>query len=181
VIRQSINCDICGAEKKQTNHWFVTYTQAGELRISTWNASKNLRPRAASKHLCGQTCLTKLVDEFVAGVLANRGQTNVAAVVDLEPPIAASNASLTSSAAYARPAPVSSAMPISSARPKPVMPAAVVAIAPMSSLTEARPLPPATVVDDLPNYASRHWHTEAWERERERERRSSAATRRKSS
>jgi len=29
VIRQAISCDICGTEKKQTNHWFVAYDQEG--------------------------------------------------------------------------------------------------------------------------------------------------------
>jgi len=60
MIRQAISCDICGAEKRQTNHWFVAYTAGGELRVTGWNA--NGRMRAGCKHLCGQTCLHKLVD-----------------------------------------------------------------------------------------------------------------------
>jgi len=40
VIRQAISCDICGSEKKQTNHWFVAYDQSGELRISGWLSRK---------------------------------------------------------------------------------------------------------------------------------------------
>ena len=70
VIRQAISCDICGTEKKQTNHWFVAYDQSGELRVSGWNSRNRLRP--GSKHLCGQTCLHKLVDEFMARALAIR-------------------------------------------------------------------------------------------------------------
>jgi hypothetical protein len=35
-------------------------------------------------------------------------------------------------------------------------------------------------MDDAPNYASRRWRAEAWERERERERHSGLAVRRKS-
>ena len=62
MIRQAISCDICGSEKKQTNHWFVAYDQGGELRVSGWNSRNKLRP--GSKHLCGQTCLHKLVDEL---------------------------------------------------------------------------------------------------------------------
>ncbi len=72
MIRQAISCDICGAEKKQTNHWFVAYTHAGELRVSGWGAQGKIR--AGSKHLCGQTCLHKLVDEFIAGGATNRTQ-----------------------------------------------------------------------------------------------------------
>jgi hypothetical protein len=70
VIRQAISCDICGAEKKQTNHWFVAYEQEGELRVSGWSSRKRLRPGA--KHLCGQTCLHKLMDDFMARTLAAR-------------------------------------------------------------------------------------------------------------
>ena len=72
MIRQAISCDICGAEKKQTNHWFVAYNQAGELRVSGWNSRNRLR--AESKHLCGQTCLHKLVDEFMAKAISGRSQ-----------------------------------------------------------------------------------------------------------
>jgi hypothetical protein len=70
VIRQAISCDICAAEKKQTNHWFVAYEQDGELRVSGWSSRKRLRPGA--KHLCGQTCLHKLMDDFMARTLAAR-------------------------------------------------------------------------------------------------------------
>jgi hypothetical protein len=70
VIRQAISCDICASEKKQTNHWFVAYEQTGELRVSGWNSRNRLRP--GSKHLCGQTCLHKLVDEFMANAIAVR-------------------------------------------------------------------------------------------------------------
>jgi len=73
VIRQAISCDICGTEKKQTNHWFVAYDQGGELRVSGWNSRNRLRP--GSKHLCGQTCLHKLVDDFMAKTLAVRPST----------------------------------------------------------------------------------------------------------
>ncbi len=70
MIRQAISCDICGTEKRQTNHWFVAYDQGGELRVSEWNSRNRLRPE--SKHLCGQTCLHKLVDEFMARAMQAR-------------------------------------------------------------------------------------------------------------
>jgi hypothetical protein len=74
VIRQAISCDICGTEKKQTNHWFVAYDQGGELRVSGWSSRNRLRP--GSKHLCGQTCLHKLLDDFMAkAVKARTSQT----------------------------------------------------------------------------------------------------------
>jgi hypothetical protein len=72
VIRQAISCDICGSEKRQTNHWFVAYDQGGELRVAGWSSRNRLRP--GSKHLCGQTCLHKLVDEFMANAISGRVQ-----------------------------------------------------------------------------------------------------------
>jgi len=80
VIRQAISCDICGNEKKQTNHWFVAYDQGGELRVAGWSSRNRLRP--GSKHLCGQTCLHKLVDEFMAKAISGRSQ-GVADELDL--------------------------------------------------------------------------------------------------
>ncbi len=70
VIRQTISCDICGAEKKETNHWFVALEQSGELRLGTWATFG--KGRSGSKHLCGQTCLHKLVDDFMAGAMGIR-------------------------------------------------------------------------------------------------------------
>lgn len=70
MIRQAISCDICAAEKKETNHWFVAYEQAGELRVSGWSSRNRLRGN--SKHLCGQTCLHKLMDEFMARTIAGK-------------------------------------------------------------------------------------------------------------
>jgi hypothetical protein len=80
VIRQAISCDICGSEKRQTNHWFVAYDQGGELRVAGWSSRNRLRP--GSKHLCGQTCLHKLVDEFMAKAISGRPQA-VADELDL--------------------------------------------------------------------------------------------------
>ena len=103
MIRQAISCDICATEKRQTNHWFVAYEQAGELRVSGWNSRHRQRPD--SKHLCGQTCLHKLVDDFMAKAIAVRPQrtedTSEAAVA--APAVA--DASLISNAAFAEPGP----------------------------------------------------------------------------
>jgi hypothetical protein len=100
VIRQAISCDICASEKRQTNHWFVAYEQAGELRVSGWSSRHKLR--AGSKHLCGQTCLHKLVDEFMAKAIAVRAQRPVdEPVEELAPELpAVGDASLTSDSAF---------------------------------------------------------------------------------
>jgi hypothetical protein len=186
VIRQAISCDVCATEKRQTNHWFVAYEQAGELRVSGWSSRHKLRP--GSKHLCGQTCLHKLVDEFMAKSIAVRAQRPVeepAEQIDPEPP-AVGDASLTSSLAYPYAANIE---PESSARlitppapvitpPAPVLPKPVYrpqpepVFRPQPELVTTLPRPRADyvpAVEESPRYASRNWRAEAWDRERERE------------
>ena len=63
VIQQVITCDVCGSQKRQTNHWFVAREESGELRISGWNSVYLLSP--ATKHLCGETCAHKLISQFL--------------------------------------------------------------------------------------------------------------------
>ena len=187
MIRQAISCDICGTEKKQTNHWFVAYDQGGELRVSGWNTRNRLRP--GSKHLCGQTCLHKLVDDFMAKALTAR--VSRAAENDAEEKVmeqaASADTSLTSDAAYqefessarliATPGPVKparltvphtpiSTAPAALARPPLRMPLELVAVPSVRVRDEEE----AVAVKEPPRYASRNWHAAAWERERERER-----------
>ena len=179
MIRQAISCDICGSEKKQTNHWFVAYDLGDELRISGWNSRGRLRP--GSKHLCGQTCLHKLVDEFMAKALTAR--LPQAAVNEVESEVmvqvAKADTSLTSNAAFKEIE--SSARPVTAAKAirtsKPVEAPTPVAQTPPRAPMElivvpARPRAeePALPAAESPRYASRNWRAEAWERERERER-----------
>ena len=84
MIRQAISCDICGSEKQQTNHWFVAYESAGELRLAAWHGPKS--KRAVVKHLCGQKCVHRLLDEFMAKETASNA--HVAPAVVPEPTIA---------------------------------------------------------------------------------------------
>jgi hypothetical protein len=171
VIRQAITCDICGSEKRQTNHWFVAYEQGGELRMSGWGSRHRLRP--GSKHLCGQTCLHKLVDEFMAKSIAVRAQPGD----DEEPALPmATDTSLTSNTAYdeapSRKADFdevdSSIRLLSHVESKALR------------LAQRQPDGPVTMpernhaaqfmsVPDEPRYNSPNWRAEAWDRERERE------------
>jgi hypothetical protein len=171
MIRQAISCDVCGTEKRQTNHWFVAYEQAGELRVSGW--SSRHRFRAGSKHLCGQTCLHKLVDEFMAKSIAVRAphpadepgpELCPETLFEQRPDV---DASLTSPSAYdevessARlltpPAPIAPGLP----------PFSRLELAATAAYPQPEELPPVTT--EPPRYSSRTWRTEAWERERERE------------
>lgn len=167
MIRQAISCDICATEKKQTNHWFVAYEQGGELRVSGWHSRNRLRP--GSKHLCGQTCLHKLVDEFMAKAIAVRGHAVAVEAPEVQEQEQALgvDTSLTSKAAYVELE--SSARLIT---PKvPVAPATPVKVqaelVTMPGRQHAETFVPP--VDEPPRYASRNWRAEAWERERERE------------
>jgi hypothetical protein len=164
VIRQAISCDICGTEKRQTNHWFVAYEQAGELRVSGWTSRHRLR--ADSKHLCGQTCLHKLVDEFMAKSIALRARP--APDEDaLEPVSMAADSSLTTTPA--REDFESSARLLTPRLPAPgsdasLVPSALVPAPQPSQLESPLPIPA-----EPQRYGSRSWHAEAWQRERERE------------
>jgi hypothetical protein len=161
MIRQAISCDLCGAEKRQTNHWFVAYEQGDEFRVSAWSASSRLRP--GTKHLCGQTCLHKLVDDFMARALAGRLQPAAAGEAVAEEPRKATDTSLTSN--FACDEFESSARVI--AQPAPLIPRPVVAAGPVP--VPARLPAPALVGEEAPSSDPRSWRAEAWERERERE------------
>jgi len=162
MIRQAISCDVCGTEKRLTNHWFVAYEHAGELRLSGWSSSRRLR--AESKHLCGQTCLHKLVDEFMARSLASPVKL---AADEVSADEVRCDTSLTSVAAYAE---AESAARLTA--PAALVPTALAC----HPQTETITLPstpslaePAPILPETPRHSSRTWRTEAWERERERE------------
>jgi hypothetical protein len=172
VIRQAISCDICGTEKRQTNHWFVAYEQGAELRLSEWNSRNRLRPE--SRHLCGQTCLHKLVDEFMARALAARASQAAPSDAADEvmkkagktaaslTPVAASDEMQSSARLIPTPAPATPA------RPQLRMPVELVVV-PARPRAEEAAVPAA----EAPRFASRTWRAAAWERERERELRAS--------
>jgi hypothetical protein len=69
MIRQAINCDMCGTERVEpTSHWFVADEVGGELRLRAWESPKGARKNM--KHLCGQKCVQRLMDNFTASIMA---------------------------------------------------------------------------------------------------------------
>ncbi|MEO6816361.1 MAG: hypothetical protein ABI177_06645 [Edaphobacter sp.] len=77
MIRQAINCDMCGAEKQETtSHWFVAYEQGGELKLRGWESPKQSRKDV--KHLCGQKCAQRLTATFTASVMSSGVVTEAA-------------------------------------------------------------------------------------------------------
>jgi hypothetical protein len=162
VIRQAISCDVCSSEKRQTNHWFVAYEQRGELRLSGWQSRNRLRP--GTKHLCGQTCLHKLVDDFMAKAIASRPQTRATSAVEAELEAAKTDTSLTSNAAYDAESSAHRIAPVVSTVPIPVSWPQLELVAMPGKI-----LPEKLVAPEEPRFASRNWRAEAWERERQRE------------
>jgi hypothetical protein len=170
VIRQAISCDLCGNEKKQTNHWFVAYEQGGELRVSGWSSRNRLRP--GTKHLCGQTCLHKLVDDYMARAISQK--TPAASHSEIDASAIRSDTSLTAHAAYSSRATYEDVELESSARLIPAasssMPAPAAKPAPelvtMAGKQRSDGLMP---LQQEARYTPRNLRAEAWERERQRE------------
>lgn len=195
MIRQAISCDVCGSEKRQTNHWFVAFEQGGELRIGGWS-SRN-RAKSGSKHLCGQTCVHKLVDEFMAKTVNAKP---VAAVEDEVEVYAAPNSDLplahrevmAARTGRAMEKEVELGLDDSSARLiTPMEPALPIdpavqyeQIRPVTPIRPTRPFHPrntpsqpsnqptdddAIPIDEpVPDFTSHEWRAAAWQRERER-------------
>lgn len=180
MIRQAISCDICGAEKRQTNHWFMAYTHGGELRVMAWEAGG--RVRSGCKHLCGQTCVHKLLDDFIAGTMASRKPPASDAVAQREHASSAVDATVTKAACGTDG--IDLLTTATAARSLRVLPA-VIAISPARAAEEARAAEDSPASGTGPNSGKpansglRHRRAEAWERERERERNSGLTTHRK--
>jgi hypothetical protein len=135
--------------------------------------------RPGSKHLCGQTCLHKLVDDFMARDVAARMQRGVVDEVDLDEQAAGTDASLTSDAAYlVRESPVrvpAPALPKQGAMAA-ALPSGNSAAAPWKGGADlvAMPAMPRTAatadqIEETASIRSRNWRAEAWDRERDRE------------
>jgi hypothetical protein len=141
----------------------VAYEAGGELRISGWNSRNRLR--AGSKHLCGQICLHKLADDFMARTISMRGEQRSGEEAEPEP-VAATDTSLTavatgdeceSSARLLTPAEAAAAR-------AGLRPAAELVTMPERSGGDRFSAPSAE-----PRHSTLNWRAEAWERERERE------------
>ena len=59
------NCDICGAQRKEANHWFVAIYTATAISFITWaNVVRGGKlDYTCIKYLCGQSCAHKLLDQ----------------------------------------------------------------------------------------------------------------------
>ena len=62
MIKPTFYCNVCGAERKQTNRWWTAWTSQGSLI---------LRPHQEGDvsddmtHLCGEVCAHKYLGQFM--------------------------------------------------------------------------------------------------------------------
>lgn len=59
---QVTECDVCGAQKKEVNHWYKVWICCGEFRSAPAHLIAN------SDHLpdvCGRECASKLFSRFL--------------------------------------------------------------------------------------------------------------------
>lgn len=70
TIAKRYTCDQCGAERKETNHWFVVLVQPLALNVRLWEkAPRQVMNHKEAKHICGRECLCVLVSQWTeAGV-----------------------------------------------------------------------------------------------------------------
>jgi hypothetical protein len=62
MLKQIVTCDVCGAIRKDANHWFCYSASPGQVTFWTWGEEIAAR----FDHVCGQVCAHKLLDEFLS-------------------------------------------------------------------------------------------------------------------
>jgi hypothetical protein len=167
------------------NHWFVVHDGGPEFRMTRWNTRTRLRPDA--RHLCGQTCLHKLVDDFMARTTFDRATTTAdkagqpqSEKVQPEqsqrekekktPPPAIKPVEASLTAGTPQTTPIRPAVPIPNTYPDTYIDdyeSSARLITPIEPDRNSNTDAPLTA----PSYSSRSWRADAWKREREREQR----------
>jgi len=57
-------CDVCGATKKETNHWWLLEeNMGGVFKLRTW--SEQLATVNGVQHLCSEQCAVAMVSRFM--------------------------------------------------------------------------------------------------------------------
>jgi hypothetical protein len=66
---EQFTCDVCGAAKKEVNHWYmISFREAEDDKTFGWFISKWEKASEKDltiKHVCGQEHAHKLLDEFL--------------------------------------------------------------------------------------------------------------------
>lgn len=55
-------CDVCGAVRGETNHWFVGGTEDSNLQIWPFDSDPLY---GGQQHLCGQKCAHAMLDRWL--------------------------------------------------------------------------------------------------------------------
>jgi hypothetical protein len=80
VIGQKVECDVCGREKQETNHWFLCFTRPGARGITFGRSDdRDLVPQKKSlitEDICGESCAHKRLSQFLSSLYpANERQS----------------------------------------------------------------------------------------------------------
>jgi hypothetical protein len=70
AVKTAYTCDVCGAERKEANHWFVACQTHAGLDFHTWGWAlrEEMLNEERLMHLCGRLCAHKKLDQFLASV-----------------------------------------------------------------------------------------------------------------
>ena len=61
-------CDVCGADRKDVNHWYVVARSAGRCYVLTWaqGVRNRMVNRSTTRHACGRECAHKELDAMMS-------------------------------------------------------------------------------------------------------------------
>ena len=69
LVPMQYKCDGCGAERKETNHWYTAYKTSKTFGtvLSTWEEAKAgaILDFPGVRHLCGRNCVVKYISELM--------------------------------------------------------------------------------------------------------------------
>lgn len=67
--RTEVICDICGARKGETNHWWkvVESDECFQLMIPPWEVDKSIMNR----DYCSESCVSKALSQFMNSIRLN--------------------------------------------------------------------------------------------------------------
>ena len=65
-IETKYTCDVCGAVRGETNHWFQARLRANEWQAASLEIEPFISIGLTAVHLCGQKCAHALLDRWLA-------------------------------------------------------------------------------------------------------------------
>ena len=70
-----VTCNICGAIKRDTNHWFVAREEPrlGSLILMPAGSEEDLKGSYILADLCGEECVTRVVQQWLRRSLYEEG------------------------------------------------------------------------------------------------------------